>query len=242
MATFVMIHGAWHGGWCFDILKPLLEAPGHRMVAPDLPGMGGDEAALAAVTLADWAEFTADLCRQAHEPVILCGHSRGGIVISEAAERAPDSIAALVYICAMLLPTGVSREEVRKISVPNPAFNAIRFNVAGGTVIDPAHAPAVFAQLSPEHLAKSAAARLLTEPFAPSATTLQLTDARYGSVPRHYIECIHDLTIPIEDQRRMQSEQPCLSVTSLDADHSPFLSRPVELSKALLSISERYAG
>ena len=51
MATFVLIHGSWHGGWCFDEVRALLETQGHAVIAPDLPGMGGNEAELAAVTL-----------------------------------------------------------------------------------------------------------------------------------------------------------------------------------------------
>jgi pimeloyl-ACP methyl ester carboxylesterase len=237
-----MIHGAWHGGWCFDALRPLLEEKGHRMIAPDLPGMGGDAAALATVTLAGWAEFTAAICREAccetGAPVILCGHSRGGIVISEAAERASEHIAALVYICAMLIPAGKSRADMRESGQPNPAFDAIRIPVPGGSIIDPNGAEAVFAQRSAPHLASAAIARLVAEPNAPSNTPLQLSEAKYGGVPRHYIECLDDRAINIADQRRMQSLQPCASVTSLDTDHSPFLSAPDDLVNALLSIAE----
>ncbi|MFM9852067.1 MAG: alpha/beta fold hydrolase [Sphingomonadaceae bacterium] len=238
MATFVMIHGAWHGGWCFDTLRPLLEAKGHQMIAPDLPGMGGSEAELAAVTLGGWADYVAAIVRDADAPVILCGHSRGGVVISETAERVPEKMAALVYICAMLLPSGMSREEMRKVNDPNPDFNAIRSNVPGGTVIDKSMAVPIFAQLSPPDLAAAAAARLVAEPAKPMGTMLALTEARYGSVPRHYIECLHDRTIPISDQRRMQTLQPCASVTSLAADHSPFLSTPTELAGALIAVAE----
>jgi pimeloyl-ACP methyl ester carboxylesterase len=238
MATFVMIHGAWHGGWCFDALRPLLEAKGHQMIAPDLPGMGGDEATLAAVTLEDWAEFAAAICVEADAPVILCGHSRGGIVISEAAERAPDSIAALIYICAMLVPSGQSRADMRAANQPNPGFDAIRSTVPCGSVIDARGATSVFAQLSPPNLAAAAMKRLVTEPEAPTNTPLQLTDARYGTVPRHYIECLADRAITIADQRRMQVTLPCASVTTLDTDHSPFLSAPRDLANALLTIAE----
>jgi pimeloyl-ACP methyl ester carboxylesterase len=58
-------------------------------------------------------------------------------------------------------------------------------------------------------------------------------------VPRHYIECLHDRTIPIADQRYMQSLQPCVSVNSLDADHSPYLSAPEALVAALHAIAEK---
>lgn len=238
MATFVMIHGAWHGGWCFDALRSLLEAKGHKMIAPDLPGMGGDEATLAAVTLEDWAEFTAAICWEAETPVILCGHSRGGIVISEAAERAPASIAALVYICAMLIPSGQSRADMRTANQSNPEFDAIRSSVSFGSVIDASGAAAVFAQLSPPDLSTAAIARLVTEPEAPTNTPLQLSEARYGAVPRHYIECLYDRAITIADQRRMQAILPCVSVITLDTDHSPFLSAPNELANALISIAE----
>jgi pimeloyl-ACP methyl ester carboxylesterase len=240
MASFVMIHGAWHGGWCFDTLRPMLEEVGHSMIAPDLPGMGGTDAELADVTLGGWADFVAELCRAARAPVILVGHSRGGIVISEAAERVPERVAALVYICAMLLPDGMSREMLKGEVAPNPGFAAIIKPHPGGvaTVIDPVGAPAIFAQLCPQELAQAAANRCVAEPDQPRLTPLSLSEARYGSVPRHYVECLADRTIPIADQRYMQSLLPCATVTQLQADHSPFLSTPRELADALLAIAK----
>ena len=239
MATFVLIHGAWHGGWSFELIQPMLEAEGHIVIAPDLPGMGGTDEDLAAATLANWADYVAGLCLSADKPVILCGHSRGGLVLSETAERIPEEISALVYICAMMLPSGMSREQWRAQAEPNPDFRAIIQPHPSGiaTVIDRNHAAPVFAQLSPPDLVEKAFDRLMAEPDQPRLTELNLSAARYGSVPRHYIECIDDKTIPISDQRMMQDLQLCRSVTSLEADHSPFLSRPRELADALLNIA-----
>ena len=241
MATFVMIHGAWHGGWCFEPLRARLEGAGHALVAPDLPGMGGGDEVLAGITLDQWAGFAVETCRAQPGPVLLCGHSRAGIVLSQAAERDPKAMTALVYICAVLMPGGVSRVEFRKGQAPNPAFQAIVKPTPGGhgTVIDRDHAAPVFAQLSPPDLVADALARLAAEPDIPRQTPLSLTPERYGSVPRHYVECLHDRTIPIGDQRWMQSLQPCASVTSLEADHSPFLSAPDALAEALLDLASR---
>jgi len=243
MATFVMVHGAWHGGWCFDPLRAPLEAAGHVMVTPDLPGMGGTATELAAVTLAGWGNFVADICRSATRPVVLVGHSRGGLVISQAAETAHEAMGALVYVCAMLMPSGLTRAEWKKQAEPNPAFEAIIQPHPSGhaTTIDRGAAPAVFAQLSPIADALAAAARLVAEPLAPRLQPLTLTDARYDRVPRHYVECLHDRVIPIADQRAMQAALPCASVTTLDADHSPFLSAPDALADALLTIAEGFA-
>jgi pimeloyl-ACP methyl ester carboxylesterase len=244
MTHFVFVHGAWHRGWSFDALRPLLAEQGHSMSAPDLPGMGGSDAELGAVTLAGWADYIAGICKQAGESVILAGHSRGGIVISEVAERIPDQITSLVYICAMLLPSEMSREMLKSLVPPNPNFQAIiRPDTSGfATLVDPIRAPSIFAQLSLPEAARAAAARLVAEPSAPRLTPLSLTQARYGSVPRHYIECVHDLTIPIGDQRAMQTLQPCATVTSLEADHSPFLSTPQALADALHAIAQSHLG
>lgn len=242
MASFILIHGSWHGGWCFDPVRDILEQAGHEVMAPDLPGMGGDEAALRAVSLQGWADFAVGLCRRASQrPVVLAGHSRGGLVISQAAETAPDAIDALVYICAMMLPDGISRAEFKAVEGPNPRFDAIISPVFGGagTVVDPAGAPAVFAQLSPPDAVASAMTRLMTEPHGPRATPLSLTDERFGSIPRTYVECTQDRTIPIKSQRKMQSLVPGAAVVTLDADHSPYLSRPRELAAALIAAAKK---
>ena len=242
MASFILIHGSWHGGWCFDTVKELLEAQGHEVIAPDLPGMGGDEAALRAATLQEWADFAADLCRHATQsPVILAGHSRGGIVVSQAAEYAPDAIDALVYICAMMLPNRMSRADFKQLESPNPAFDAIIEPVHGGagTVVDKDKAGAIFAQLCPAETVAAAMAQVVAEPHGPRSTPLVLSDERFGSLPRTYIECTDDRTIPLSSQRRMQQLVPGAQVVTLWADHSPYLSRPQALAAALIAAAEK---
>lgn len=241
MAGFVLIHGSWHGGWCFDPVADILRARGHAVLAPTLPGMGGTAEELAAVTLEGWADFALEHCRRLRAetggPVVLAGHSRGGLVVSTAAERDPQAMDALVYICAMMLPTGLSRAEFKKLEGPNPAFDAIISPVHGGvgTVVDPAAAGAVFAQVSPPDLVAAALPRLIAEPHGPRSEKLTLTPERWGRLPRTYVECTQDRTIPIDSQRKMQQFSPGARVVTLDADHSPYLSRPVELADALES-------
>ena len=195
---------------------------------------------MAAVTLDGWGEFAAQHCRDLKAqldgaPVVLAGHSRGGLVISTAAERDPSAMDALVYICAMMLPSGMSRAEFKELEGPNPAFDGIISKIHGGiaTVIDPANAGPVFAQVSPPELVADVLPRLLAEPHAPRAQKLHLTQDRYGTRPRTYVECTLDRTIPIESQRRMQQYSPGANVVTLEADHSPYLSKPAELANAL---------
>lgn len=240
MAGFVLIHGSWHGGWCFDPVAQLLRARGHSVMAPTLPGMGGTADEMAAVTLDGWGEFAAQHCRNLKAqlggaPVVLAGHSRGGLVISTAAQAHPAAMDALVYICAMMLPSGMSRAEFKQIEGHNPAFDGIISPVHGGvaTVVDVANAGAVFAQISPPDLVAAVLPRLQAEPHAPRLQKLHLTPERYGTLPRTYIECTLDRTIPLDSQRKMQRYSPGAKVVTLEADHSPYLSTPVQLADAL---------
>lgn len=240
MASFLMIHGSWHGGWCFDRLRGAIEAAGHAMIAPDLPGMGGDARSLAAATLDAWADFTIAQAHLLAGPVILCGHSRGGIVISQAAQRDPSAFASLIYIAAMLAPAGRSFRDVLGEAGDAP-FSAGLSPVANGlgVVLSPGSAiPAFYNCCTPEDQ-QSCAARLVAEPVRPLSTPVAVTHDRFGTVPRHYIECAHDRTIPLDVQRAMQAVSPCESVTTLESDHSPFICMPDALAAVMIEIAER---
>ena len=210
---------------------------GMRLSPPTCPAWAAMRRLWRRVTLQGWADFAADLCRSASQkPVILAGHSRGGLVVSQAAETAPDAMDALVYICAMMLPSGMSRAEFKAREGANPAFDGLITPIANGygTRITGANPEAVFAQLSPPDMAAAAMARLADEPHGPRSTPMRLTPDRWGSLPRTYVECTEDRTIPIASQRLMQAMSPGATVVTLDADHSPFLSRPAELAEALM--------
>ena len=77
--TFILVHGAWQGAWCWHKLTPLLEGGGARVIAPDLPSMGADRTPAQGVTLESWARFVAGLVEQ-NPGCVLVGHSRGGVV------------------------------------------------------------------------------------------------------------------------------------------------------------------
>jgi pimeloyl-ACP methyl ester carboxylesterase len=102
MSTYLLIHGAWHGGWCWRKVLPLLEAKKHKVLAPDLPGHGDDKTATASVTLKSYVDRICEIASAQTEPVILAGHSMGGVAITQAGENCPKQIRALVYVCAFL--------------------------------------------------------------------------------------------------------------------------------------------
>jgi pimeloyl-ACP methyl ester carboxylesterase len=243
MATFILVHGSLHGGWCWHKLVPLLEAAGHRVLAPDLPGMGEDSTPLSEVTLSVWAEFIARLSCEAGEQVILVGHSRGGTVISEAAELAPQAMLGLVYLAALLLPAGKKAFEAAVAADARSAVESGKGPSEGLSLrVDPEAARALFYNRASPEDAMWASARLCQEPLAPNLVPLTVSRERWGRLPRAYIECLDDHALPIGLQRAMQAALPCDPVVTMDSDHSPFLSEPRALAAHLADIASRFAA
>jgi len=239
MATFVLVHGAWHGGWCWERVAPLLVAKGHRVIAPDLPGMGADLRKHGSDPLRDWTDFIADLTTSAGEPVILVGHSLGGVAISEVAERVPESIDRLVYLTAFLLRSGQSLADVanRYPDIgPGPALRPAE--VDGEVIVDPDQAVGIFYNAMSADDAQAAVDRLVAQPVAAFTKPVTLTAERFGRVPRVYVEATDDRAISLEMQREMQAALPCDTVITLKCDHSPFYSAVPELAEALLTLAD----
>jgi pimeloyl-ACP methyl ester carboxylesterase len=110
MSTFVLVHGAWHGSWCWKRVRAALQAQGHEVFTPTLTGVA-DRAHLLSpqVNLETHITDVMNLIRwEELSEVVLCGHSYGGCVISGVADRIPDRIGALVYLDAFLLEDGQS--------------------------------------------------------------------------------------------------------------------------------------
>jgi pimeloyl-ACP methyl ester carboxylesterase len=238
MATFVLIHGAWHGGWCWYKVVARLQAAGHQVLAPDLAGLGRDTTPLQDVTLARWVDQVAALVASQPDPVVLVGHSRGGIIVSEVAERLPERIAHAVYLAAFMVQDGQSLMDIARTNTASKLAGATVFDAAtrSTTVREELIAPTFYAGCSADDVAL-ASLLLRPEPAAPMATPLALTAARYGRVPRTYIECEQDQAVSLDVQRAMQQAQPGTRVVTLPTDHSPFLSAPDALCAHLLALA-----
>jgi pimeloyl-ACP methyl ester carboxylesterase len=235
--TYVLIHSAWLGGWAWQPLASILEQRGHKVIAPDLPGHGADKTPPAQVTMEAYLKTVTEILDAQDEPVVLVGHSLGGIVISQAAELRPDKVRALVYLCAFLLPLDGSfkkaTEGVRSLVLDNLVMAA-----DGGSVTikeDVIH-EALAHDVAEEAFAE-ARARIVPEPAAPLATPLASTEEGWGRIPRYYIECLADRAIPPEVQQAMYTAIPVKRRFSMKTSHAPNFSAPEELAGYLLEIA-----
>ena len=232
--TIILLAGAWHGNWCWERVVPPLEAAGLRVLTPDLAGMDGTTADM---SVARWADEVSGLVSRQPGPVMLVGHSRAGIVISEVAERVPARIATLVYLAAFLVPSGRTVSDCLAAQPGGPrAGTAMIPQEDGSALFDPDAVGPVFYNRTEAAWVERAKTRLVREPVAVFATPLHLTAEHYGTVRRAYVECAFDQAIPLELQRSMQAALPCDPVITLQTDHSPFYSAPAELAACLAGL------
>jgi pimeloyl-ACP methyl ester carboxylesterase len=233
-STLVLVAGAWHGAWCWSRVAPLLEARGHRVLTPELPGTGASRADPACASLDGWARLIADLALAQSEPVILVGHSRAGAVISRAAEMARPNLRLLVYLAAYLLPAGGSVAAAARADAGSliPA-NMIAADSGVTCTLRPDIIREAFYGDCDQETVAHALGRLSPEPLKPLVSSLKVSASGFGAVPRSYVECTRDRTVSLAAQRAMQSMLPCVPVFTLESDHSPFLSHPRELAEVL---------
>jgi pimeloyl-ACP methyl ester carboxylesterase len=134
-ATFVLIHGAWHGGWCWERVSQILQKQGHRVYAPTLTGvcershLSNEKVSLATHVL----DVVNEVKWKDLDRIVLCGHSYGGMVITGAAEHIHERVASIVYLDAFLPQNGQSLDDivgaVREAKGPVPPITAEQFNV-----------------------------------------------------------------------------------------------------------------
>jgi pimeloyl-ACP methyl ester carboxylesterase len=236
MATYILVHGAWLDRRCWDLVTPALRAAGHTVVAPDLPGHGDDTTPLAGQTLDAYAARVTAEVDAAAQPVILVGHSMGGIVISTVAERRPAKIARLVYLAAYLLKNGESIQTTQDADSKVPP--AMRPAADWSTIaLDPAMMPEIFFHDVPAGLTAAAVKGSKPEASAAFGTPLALTDANWGRVPRAYIHTTLDRAVSASLQKQMLAATPCDPVLELATGHAPFFAAPELLSRQLLQLT-----
>ena len=216
---------------------PLTQA-GHEVITPDLPGQGDDQTPLSEVGLDSYCQRVIEVLDRQAEPVLLVGHSLGGISISQAAERRPDKVKMLVYVAAFLLPHGSSPKHFwGNQSITSPVMSHCDVSADGAVSFRKEHIAELIYNTSPPAAAQKAARRQRPMARKPLGTPLQLSEENFGRVPRVYFEALEDRAVPIECQRQMVQALPCEKVVTFATDHAPMASATEQFVTELLALA-----
>ncbi|MCB1356958.1 MAG: alpha/beta fold hydrolase [Maritimibacter sp.] len=237
MARFLLVHGSNHGAWCWRDLLPALDRLGHRAEAVDLPSVSPDPAALTDIALDDdAAAIRAALTR----PTVLVGHSAAGFAITRAAQLVPETVAALVYLCAYVPRPDASVARLAKQAPGHPLDGALEIDRTHRAYRfrDAALAANLYGDC-PAGTLDYARPRLGWQATLAQSAVLAPPPA---SMPLHYISCLNDRTIPPAQQAEMAGSLPGVTRHSLDTGHSPFFAAPDRLAALLDRLARALAG
>jgi pimeloyl-ACP methyl ester carboxylesterase len=232
----VLVHGAWHGGWCWQRLVPLLAAAGHTVYTPTFTGLG-DRAHLARPDIdldLHARDLQAFLEMEGLQDVTLVGHSYAGFIISMVAERSRSRLRRLVYLDAFLPEDGKSLLDY--IQPPQARLATQESGQATGYV---APLPlAAFGLVEPADLA-FAQPRITNQPFGTLAQPVRLAQPAGQGVSRSFIECVKP-TNPLFGQFAARARaEPNWDVYELPTGHDAMIIAPALLADMLLSITRK---
>ena len=239
--TFVLVHGAFQTASAWDGTVAVLEAAGHSAFAVDLPGRSGDGRTPAEITMGDHvATVLAAIEGAGSDPVVLVGHSFGGMTISAVAEAAPDRIATLVYVAAYLPTVGTQPGDSMQdlaLSDHHGGWQQDSFVIAADHAtasVNPRDRAALFSNDAPSALAEAVAAALVDEPLAPIATPVALTPDSFGRVRAAYVVTLQDRAVSADLQLSMLGRGTVAEAVPMNTGHVPHLVAPEALAAALI--------
>lgn len=237
--TYVLVHGAMHGEWCFEYLKLELKKYGHKVITFDLPGCGNDEEEIKNVNLNLYVKKTINKIienTKEDEKVILVGHSMGGITISQVSELLYEKIQCIIYICAFYVENNKCL-----IDYPQSKYigklkgNENYLFIKNNDFIE----YALYNCCGDYNIIEYAKNNIKPQMIYPALERIFISNERHGKLEKFYIKTLKDRMILPEDQNKMiinyfKKE----NIIELNTDHSPFLSIPKQLANILNNIGK----
>jgi pimeloyl-ACP methyl ester carboxylesterase len=230
--TFVLVHGAWHGGWCWKRVADRLRASGHRVYTPTLTGLGERSHLLSKdITL---ELFTRDVVNVLEwedlSQVVLVGHSFGGITITGAAERVPHRIGRLVYLDSFVLENGQSPFSILAPDVAD-ARRKLAQEFSGGTSMPPPD-PSVLGVTDPADVAWLKE-RMTPHPLSTYEDPMILEGPVGSGLPVTYI-AVKPYFAPAAGSRAFAQRQKEWRYLEIEAGHNAMVTSPKEVTDVLL--------
>ncbi|AYL94320.1 alpha/beta fold hydrolase [Mucilaginibacter celer] len=238
--TFVIVHGAWSAPYAWQSVKAKLEAEGQKVVIVQLAGHGSDNTtAFNTIHLNTYRDQVVHVIDSLNTKVILCGHSMGGMVITQVAEKIPSKIEKMVYVNAFLPVNNQTLLDLANTDGGSLLGQKL-IQIQDGVILDVPHdlITDIFVQDGSDAVKNLVISNYRTEPGMPFGEPATITKANYGSVDKYYIHTLQDHAITYNLQQRMVAAAGIKKTYTLNTSHSPFLAKPDSLSIILEKIAK----
>lgn len=237
--TFVLVHGAFQGPYAWQFVKTKLEAAGQKVVVIELPGHGQDQTPPEMINTKTYRDKVVSTITGINGPVVLVGHSLGGLVINAVADTIPDHIEKLVYLAGVPPVNNKSVLDLAEMD-PNSQFAPNLVPSADGyTVSIPDDKiMQIFAQDGNDQITKLLIDNNRPEPAIPNTEKMILENPAFASVPKYYIHTNQDRAITIDLQKELVAATGIQNVYAINSGHCAMLTNPDEVTSILLQITK----
>jgi len=233
MANYLLVHGAWHGAWCWRRVLPPLTAAGHRVHALTLTGVGERAHLLGpAIDLETHiADVTAAMDAEEMDEVILVVHSYAGMLGTAVADRRPQRLRHLVYLDAVLPKPGESWSSTHSAETIAARLQAAA--ASGGLTFPPPDASVFGLDGADRDWVNR---RQTPQPAGVYQDRLDFDAARIATLPRTFIDCTSPALATIAPARERVRREPGWQLIEMATGHDPMVSDPQGLSRHLLTV------
>jgi pimeloyl-ACP methyl ester carboxylesterase len=234
---FLLIHGGWQGGWCWDGVKAVLEEKGHEVYAPTLAGFGPDNTDSPGIALDDMTSpVTAQLAGHDLRDIVAVGHSGGGPIIQLLREANPQRFARLVFVDAWVLNDGERIYDVLPADLAAALQAAAKASPDGRVPLPPEMWCTALMNDVDRDEAMRWYARVTPSPETSMSQCVALPTFATSDVAASYIFLDSDVTVPRTTYEQNAARLSNPRMTSSPGAHEAMLSRPRELAEAILRV------
>jgi pimeloyl-ACP methyl ester carboxylesterase len=233
--TFVLVHGAWHGGWCWRDVAAILRQAGHTVYTPTQTGLGERSHLLSRnITLDTFVDDIANLIRfEQLEKVVLVGHSFGGLSISGVADRMPERLRCLVYLDSLILEAGQTPFSSVPSEIVDARLKAAEESSNGLSL--PIPDPVQIGLLREEDR-RFVASRLTPHPLSTYTSPMNLRNPVGNGIPATYIRCSTPAYAPVA-KSLVWARARNWPIVELETGHVAMVSAPKEVAREVMRLA-----
>ncbi len=230
---FVLIHGAWHGGWCWEGVVSELKKEGHSAEAPTMPGHkpGEDRSKIG---FDDYVDAIAGVLRRQKGPVVLVGHSSAGFLLQSSAPKAPDKISHLVFVNGFILPDGKSQFDLVPPEASGGMIAAAKASPDKTVPVIEEFVRNMLMAGEPREKQDSLLQRLVPQPLALFTTPVSTAEFGKLKIPRSVVFCKDDVSLPPGAYLGMAQGLGDHKLVQVDGGHETLFTNPAVVAKGLL--------
>ncbi len=239
--TFVLVHGAWHGGWCWAAVISQLHKLGDRSFAIDLPGHGASNIPRAQATLTGYVDSVVKFIEERGlDHVVLAGHSLGGMTISGVVQRIPRRIKRVIYVSAIVPHDGQSAiATLPESAAIARAMEKLRALPDPSSPVDERMFRTAYIQDGSRELQDFVLAALVPEPVAPMLEPISMKDFHRCGVPQSFVVCEDDIAHgPGHWHPNFSSRLENPTLRFVKCGHEIMFTAPIQCARALHELAE----